>query len=179
LRVLEEKKMNNRILIFIIILVIFGAVVIIQQQKSMNQVEQMERQAIEKVHEAEVEQAKQMALEAVQHVETRTQEVLQNALSEVKRVGEEAREKAEGLKAKIVGLVAQAQSLLDGGQFQQAIDLANTILGEDPGNMQAQSIIKQATAKLQEAAQRQSEAIAAETGNMLEEAGSAFPGPGQ
>ena len=171
----EEKSMSNRVLIFVIILVVFGAVVIIQQQKSMEQVGQIEIQAMKEVHKAEVEQAKQAGLEAAHQAEAKVQEVLQNTLDQARMAEEEARKKAEELKAKIVGLVAQAQALLDSGQFQQAIDLARTIIGEDPNNISAKSIIDQATAKLAEAAQQQIQAVVPAVQNAVQEAVPALP----
>ncbi|OGX38371.1 MAG: hypothetical protein A3C36_06250 [Omnitrophica WOR_2 bacterium RIFCSPHIGHO2_02_FULL_52_10] len=167
--------MNNRVLIFVIILVVFGAVVIIQQQKSLNQVDQMEIQAMQDVHETEVERAKQAAIEAARQAEAKAQEALQNTLEQARLAEEAARQKAEELKAKIVGLVAQAQALLDSGQFQQAIDLARTILGEDPNNLNAQSIIERATAKLAEAAQQQIQAADPAAQDVLQEAMPAVP----
>jgi tetratricopeptide (TPR) repeat protein len=167
--------MNNRVLIFVIILVVFGAVVIIQQQKSQDQVDQKEIQAMQEVHKAEVGMAKQAAIDAARQAEAQAQAALQNTLDQARMAEVEVRKKADELQAKIVGLVSQAQALLDSGQFQQAIDLAKTILGEDPNNLNAQSIIDRATAKLAEAAQQQINAAIPEAQNALQEAIPALP----
>ena len=149
---------TSRLLIFVVILVVAGTGIIIQQLNSISQVEQMKLNALENVRRLEIRMAEQQAvnaqraklqaLEAAQKAEAEAQRIKQQALEEARRMEEAARREAEAVKAKINGLVAQAQSLLDSGQYQNALNLATSILSQDANNAAAQSIVAQAREKL-------------------------------
>lgn len=178
---------KSRVLIIIVILVVVGAIIIIQQQQSINQVEQMEAQALEDIRRVEIEKKrlqvvhaekeKQLALEAARKAEAEAQRVKQQALEGARRIEEAAKNKVEELKAKVNQLVVQAQSLLDSGKFQDAINAAQSILSLDANNVSAKSIIDQAKAKLQEAVQQQAETLKQGAQEVLEGLGATVPVP--
>lgn len=165
--------MNRRIvLILIFILVLVGIIVIAKQREQAANIEQMETQAANELRRlaAEAQAAKQKALEETNRIEAEAQLAKQKALDEARRAEAEAqearqlaqeavRQKAEEIQGMVDSLVTQATSMLDAGQYQQAIDIAKKILADDPNNPDAKSIIERATAMLKEAAQEKADAL--------------------
>jgi len=180
---------KNRILIFIVILVVVGAGVIIQQQRSVEQVNQMEQQAIKEVQRVKIEQArlqaiaaekaKQQAILEAQQAEAEVERMKQQSLEEARKAQEAARREAAALQAAISNLTTQAQSLLDDGQYQQAIDIAKNALSSDPGNPIAKSIIEKATVMLNEAVQEKAGALMGDAKGAVEGLGAGTPELGQ
>ena len=83
----------------------------------------------------------------------------QRAINEAKRVERIAREEAEALKTQIATYILEAKTLLDAGQFQQAINAAKNVLGQDSNNAEAKVILETAMVKLKEIAQRHIDAL--------------------
>lgn len=146
---------KNLILVFIVILVVAGAIAVIQQQQSTNQIEQMAKELEAQRTRQEItraDQAKQQALERATRAEAAVERIKQQTLQEARKIEEAAKQRAEEF---INGLLAQAQSALNNGQYQEAVNLAQNILSQDPNNLQARSIMETAKSKLTEIIQQQ------------------------
>ena len=185
--------MNKRMVVLLIfLLVLVGIIIIGKQQEQANQLKQMELKASNelKILAAQAQKAKQAALEQTKKAEAEAlrakqiaEEKARKAVADAQRAKqmakEAARKVAEDAKAKVGQLLAQATSLLDGGKYQQAIDIAKQILLSDPNNADAKSIIERATAMLKEAAQKQAEAITQGVQEQLNVPVPVSAGPGQ
>ena len=111
----------------------------------------------------------QRILESIENSKRKKQSAKQAKAEKAKQQAEEtARKAAEELKAKLAQLVAQAQSLLNGGNFQGAIDIAQQVLNQDVGNATAKTIIETAKRKIAELAQHQAEALKQEAAAAVE-----------
>lgn len=130
---------KTRIIIIVLVVATVGTILAIQQG---------EKSAQERLTQLKIaEDAQRLVLEA------------QRAINEAKRVERISREEAEVLKAQIATYILEAKSLLDAGQFQQAIDAAKNVLGQDSNNAEAKVILETAMVKLKEIAQRQIDAL--------------------
>jgi colicin import membrane protein len=156
---------KRAIIILIFFLVIIGIILIGKQQEQDLQLRQVEQTATQELKNlaAQAQQVKTAAIQEAQKAKEEAMKAEQMALErakqaeaealKAKQAAEAAAQKAsEEVKAKVSQLIAEAQALLDGGQFQAAIDMAKQVLADDPNNLDAQSIIEKATAKLKEAA---------------------------
>lgn len=130
---------KTRIIIIVLIVATVGTILAIQQG---------EKSAQKRLTQLKIaEDAQRLVAEA------------QRAINEAKRVEQIAREEAGVLKAQIATYILEAKSLLDAGQFQQAIDAAKNVLGQDSNNAEAKVILETAMVKLKEIAQRQIDAL--------------------
>lgn len=130
---------KTRIIIIVLVVATVGTILAIQQG---------EKSAQKRLTQLKIaEDAQRLVAEA------------QRAINEAKRVERIAREEADALKAQIATYILEAKSLLDAGQFQQAIDAAKNVLGQDSNNAEAKVILETAMVKLKEIAQRQIDAL--------------------
>ncbi len=141
---------KTRIIIIVLVVATAGTILAIRQG---------EKSAQERLTQLKItEDAQRLVAEA------------QRAINEAKRVERIAREEAEALKAQIATYILEAKSLLDAGQFQQAIDAAKNVLGQDSNNAEAKVILETAMVKLKEIAQRHINALTKqETQKMVED----------
>jgi len=129
-------------------IVVISIIIVVATAGTLIAIRQGENAAQERLGQLKIaENANRLALEA------------QKAIIDAKRVEEIARREAEALNAQIAGYVLEAKSLLDLGQFQQAIDAAKNVLSQDAANAEAKVILKTAMVKLQEIAQQQINAL--------------------
>jgi len=161
--------MNRRtVVLLVFFLVLIGIIIIGKQREQATQLEQVEIKAANELRRvaADAQQAKQKALEETRRIEAEAQRAKQEALEKARRAEAEAqkaketaeeavRQKATEIQGKINALVAQATTLLDSGEYQRAIDVAQQILGLDPNSTEANSIIERA----KKVAEQQVEAI--------------------
>lgn len=150
---------KSMIIVLVLILVAAGAFIINNQNQKAAQLEQMQLREAEEAKNIEARQARQRALEEARRVEAEAQRAKQAALEEAKKLEEAAKQQDAELQTKIGGLIAQAKSLLDGGKYQEAIDMAKNILSQDANNSEAKSILETAMAKLKEMAQEQATSL--------------------
>jgi len=131
----------NKIVVLIIVIIVatIGTLVAIQQGDKAAQERLVQLRIAEK--------ANRLAAEA------------QRAIAEAKKVEEIDRQEAEVFNTQMATYVFEAKSLLDAGQFQQAIDAAKNVLGQDAQNAEAKVILNTAVVKLQEIAQQQIDAL--------------------
>jgi len=134
------------IIVLILMLVGIGAVIVTRQGQKSPLLEQARMQA--------TQQAKPTALEEARRVEAEAQKAKPMAMDEAKKLQEAAE-----LQAALGGLIAQAKSLLESGEYQEAIDTAKNILSQDANNTEAISILETATARLNELVQQQEPAL--------------------
>lgn len=165
--------MNRRtVVLLIFLLVLVGIIIIGKQREQAIQLEQMEMKAANELRRvaAEAQKARERALEETRRIEAEAQRAKQAALEQARKAEEEAqrakeaaaeaiKEKAAEIQAKINELVAQATALLDSGEFQKAIDVAQEILGLDPNSTEAKEIIEKATAAAEQAVGNMIEAV--------------------
>ena len=161
--------MNRRtVVLLIFFLVLVGIIIIGKQREQAIQLEQVEIKAANELRRIAVEaqQAKQKALEETARIEAEAQRAKQEALEKARRAEAEAqkaketaqeavKQKAAEIQTKINTLVAQATALLDSGEYQRAIDIAQQILSLDPNSVEANLIIE----KAKKVAEQQVEAI--------------------
>ncbi len=156
------------VVLLIFLLVLVGIIIIGKQREQAIQLEKMETQAANELRRvaAEAQKAREMAIEETRRIEMEAQRAKQEALERARIAEEEAQkakemateaivEKATEIQAKINDLVAQATALMDGKEYQKAIDVAQEITALDPNSTEAKSIIEQAKAKLIEMGQQQ------------------------
>lgn len=130
---------KNVIILIVLIAAIAGTLIVKQQNKKAVQ----QREAQLRI----AEEANRLAAEA------------QKAITEAKKLEEIARQEAEALKQKIATYAFEARTLLNNGQYQQAIDAAKNILSADVNNADAKSILETAMVKLKEIAQEKINAL--------------------
>lgn len=168
--------MNRRtVVLLVFLLVLIGIIIIGKQREQAMQLEQLETKAANELRRvaSEAEKARQRAQEETRRIEMEAQRAKQEALEKARRAEEQAqrakeeaaeavRQKAAEIQAKINELVAQATALLDSGEYQKAIDIAQKILGLDPSSAEANSIIEKAKAMMAEMVGEQVQAVAEE-----------------
>ncbi|MBN1869220.1 MAG: hypothetical protein JW847_01410 [Candidatus Omnitrophica bacterium] len=161
--------MNKRaVILLIFLLVLIGIIIIGKQREQAIQLEQVETQAANELRRvaAEAQKARETALIETRRIEAEAERAKQEAIEKARIAEEEAqraremavdavKQKADEIQAKINELAAQSTALLDGGEYQKAIDMAQQILTLDPNSPEGQSIIERATAKLKEIAAQQ------------------------
>jgi len=129
-------------------IVVIIIVIIVATVATLVTIQQGEKAAQERLTQLKIaEDANRLAAEAL------------GVINEAKRIEEIARQEAEALNAQIATYVFEAKSLLDAGQFQQAIDAAKNILAQDAQNAEAKVILESAMVKLKEIAQQQINAL--------------------
>ena len=125
---------KNIIILIVLIVAIAGTLVVKEQNKKIAQQRQAQLKA--------AEEANQLAAEA------------QQAINEARRLEAIAKQEAKAFKQQIAARVSQAESLLNAGEYQLAIDAAKNILGNDVNNADAKTILETAVIKLKEIAQQ-------------------------
>lgn len=151
---------KNVIILIVLIAAIAGTLIVKQQNKKAVQ----QREAQLRI----AEEANKLAAEA------------QKAITEAKKLEEIARQEAEALKQKIATYAFEARTLLNNGQYQQAIDAAKNILSNDVNNSDAKSILETAVVKLKEIAQEKINALTKQEPKKIVEDADLVPSiPGQ
>lgn len=151
---------KNVIILIVLIAAIAGTLIVKQQNKKAVQ----QREAQLRI----AEEANRLAAEA------------QKAITEAKKLEEIARQEAEALKQKIATYAFEARTLLNNGQYQQAIDAAKNILSNDVNNSDAKSILETAVVKLKEIAQEKINALTKQEPKKIVEDADLVPSiPGQ
>jgi tetratricopeptide (TPR) repeat protein len=166
--------MNRRTAVLLVFLLVLVGIIIIGKQKEQAiQLEQVEMKAANELRRVslDAQKAKQQAFAETRRIEAEAQRAKQAALEKARRAEAEAqkakemaqeavRQKATEIQAKINDFVAQAKALIDGAEYQKAIDIAQKIFALDPNSDEAKLIIEQAKAKLQEAVKEKVGAVA-------------------
>ena len=139
-------------IVLVLLLIGGGAFYVNKQNQEAAQLEQTQlleaqqakqKTLAEEAKRAAAKQAKQRALEVARKAEAEAQKAKQLA-------AQAAEKSAAELQSKISGLVAQAKSSLEGGDYQGAIDSAKSVLSQDAGNAEAKSILETAMAKIKD-----------------------------
>jgi len=148
---------KTRIIMIVIVVATIGTILAIQKG---------EQAANKRLSQLKIaENANRLAAEAKRAIVE-----AQQAIAEAKRVEIIARQKAETLRAQIAIYILEAKSLLDAGQYKQAINAAKNVLGQDSNNAEAKVILEIAMVKLKEIAQQQIDALTKqETQKMVED----------
>jgi len=151
---------KNVIVLIVIVAAIAGTLIVKQQNEKAAQLREIQLKT--------AEDANKLAAEA------------QKAINEAKRLEEIAKKEAEALERQIAKYVYDATTLLNAGQYQQAIDAAKNILSNDANNSDAKAILETAMTKLNEIAQQKINALTKQEPKKIVEDSDLVPSiPGQ